>query len=408
MQNEVQAGRCGGFPKLDSSLLSPAPAPSYEQRQAGGRLHSHKHPRYSNSVRTSSPSGGNNQGNSVKLQQWIEFKLAAKERRTGRPPIALIVDSPWLPGFLGINHLDYFLDPELWFSSNLRVIEQFPEITFIPSWWIEYGMAIEPSAFGCKVCFYPDHTPDVVPCLKSIEDAEGLLPANPSTDGLMPLALRRYTTQKQRIFDADCTIPFATARGPLCLASFLRGITPLMLDLTENAAAVHRLLDVLTESVIRWLRAQCETIGDCIQGVFVLDDVPGLLSRRLYLEFAHPYMKRVFDAFPKEWVKVYHNDANIKPFAADLPGLGIDVLNWSHKFPVQDAFPATGGHLCLMGNVAPLDLGVHGSSAEVKAAACAVIDAAAGCPLILSLGGGTSPGMPLANVRALIEAVRDV
>jgi len=30
--------------------------------------------------------------------------------------MAMIVDSPWIPGHLGIKHMDYFLDPELWFQ----------------------------------------------------------------------------------------------------------------------------------------------------------------------------------------------------------------------------------------------------------------------------------------------------
>jgi uroporphyrinogen-III decarboxylase len=343
----------------------------------------------------------------MRPEQWRLFRDAAKGRHTGSPPLAMIVDSPWMPGFLGLDTLDFFVDPDLWFKANLRIHEEFPEIIFIPSWWIEYGMAIEPSAFGCKLTFWHDRPPDVSPCLRTIEDAASLVPADPHRDGLMPLALRRYATQKQRIFDAGYTLPFVTARGPLCLASFLRGITPLMLDLTEQPAAVLRLLDVLTETVIAWLRAQHEAIGDSVEGVFVLDDVPGMLSPRLYREFAQPFIKRVFDAFPAGWVKLYHNDANVRPFAADLPNLGIDALNWSHKYPVADLLKATGGKIRPMGNVAPLELGVNGTPDEVLAAARSVIAGAAGQPIILSVGGGTCPGMPLANLRALIQSAAE-
>jgi uroporphyrinogen decarboxylase len=180
-----------------------------------------------------------------------------------------------------------------------------------------------------------------------------------------------------------------------------------MLDLSEHSEAVHAMLDVLTATVIRWLEAQCETIGDCVEGILILDDVPGMLSRRFYREFARPYMKRVFDGFPKEWVKIYHNDANIKPFAQDLPELGIDVLNWSHRFPIPDALRATEGRLCLMGNVAPLDLGVKGSAEEVKDAALNALAQAVGHPFVLSVGGGASPGMPHENVRALEQAAKE-
>ena len=66
-------------------------------------------------------------------------------------PMAMIIDSPWIPGYLGIQHLDYYLDPELWFQSNLKIMQEFPDIIFVPSWWMEYGMAAEPSVLGAKI-----------------------------------------------------------------------------------------------------------------------------------------------------------------------------------------------------------------------------------------------------------------
>ena len=48
-------------------------------------------------------------------EQWDTFKRAARREKMDKIPMALIVDSPWIPGYLGIKHLDYFLDPELWF-----------------------------------------------------------------------------------------------------------------------------------------------------------------------------------------------------------------------------------------------------------------------------------------------------
>jgi uroporphyrinogen decarboxylase len=265
-------------------------------------------------------------------------------------------------------------------------------------------MAIEPSALGARICFWPDRTPDIVPTLHRIEDAGRLAPVNPWSDGLMALALRRYQTGKQRIFEAGYTIPFATARGPLTVASFLRGLTAFMLDLTEQPEAAHALLNLTTNAIVAWLKAQQEAIGDCVEGIFVLDDIPGMLSRRLYLEFAHPYLKRICDAFPGDWVKLYHNDANIKPFVEDLTAVGFDALNWSHKFSVADIRQRTAGKLCLMGNVPPLEVGVKGTPGQVREAALQALSASGNQNFILSLGGGVSPGMPESNIRALVDA----
>ena len=69
--------------------------------------------------------------------QWETFKKASRMEKLDKVPMALIIDSPWIPGYLGIKHLDYFLDPELWFQSNLKIAKEFPDIIFVPSWWMD-------------------------------------------------------------------------------------------------------------------------------------------------------------------------------------------------------------------------------------------------------------------------------
>ncbi len=343
----------------------------------------------------------------MRPEQWQDFKFVAKGGLLPHAPVALIVDSPWIPGFAGVNHLDYYLDPETWFRANLQVAREFPEVIPVPSWWIEYGMAIEPSALGNRLHFRPDQPPGQSPVLARLEDIERLAPVNPETDGLMAFALQLYRRHKRRIQDSGFTIPLATARGPLCLASYLRGITELMMDLVEDPERVHRLLSFTTETVIRWLQAQAEAIGDTVEGIFLLDDIPGMLSRKSYLEFAHPYLQRICAAFPAGWVKIYHNDANIRPFLADLGGAGFDVLNWTHNVDVLQAREKLGDKICLMGNVPPLDTAVRGTPGEVRAAAREVLSKSGGRGLILSVGGGVSPGMPPENIQAMVEVARE-
>ena len=64
-----------------------------------------------------------------------------------------------------------------------------------------------------------------------------------------------------------------------------------------------------------------------------------------------------------------------------------------------------GDRMCLMGNVNPLEIAVRGTPDEVKAATFDVLDGANGEGIILSVGGGVSPGMPRENIRAMLEAL---
>jgi len=53
---------------------------------------------------------------------WERFKQAAHLGQPDQVPVALIVDSPWLPGYAGIDTRDYFLFPDTGprFNDNWR------------------------------------------------------------------------------------------------------------------------------------------------------------------------------------------------------------------------------------------------------------------------------------------------
>lgn len=338
--------------------------------------------------------------------QWKVFRSAAKLEPAAGVPAAVLMDSAWLPGYLGISHMDYYLEPEVWFQSNLKVMNEFRDLLVFPSWWPEYGMCNEASALGSRVMFWPDKTPDPLPALMRLEDLVALKPVCPKKDGLMAFALHRYRKMKQRVFDAGYIIPMVASRGPFVTAASLRGVNEFMLDFADHPADTHRLLDRITSAIISWLEAQAEAAGEYVDGILVLDDIIGFVSEALYLEFAHPYLARICAAFPGKWVKVFHNDANVRPFLKHLPDTGFDALNWTHKIDAGEARQATGARMCLIGNVAPLGIAAQGTPGQVVESARRVLSATQGQGMILSLGGGLSPGTPRQNLDALTGAAR--
>ena len=42
----------------------------------------------------------------MRPEQCDTFKRAARLEKLDKIPMALIVDSPWIPGYLGIKHMD--------------------------------------------------------------------------------------------------------------------------------------------------------------------------------------------------------------------------------------------------------------------------------------------------------------
>jgi uroporphyrinogen-III decarboxylase len=344
----------------------------------------------------------------MRPDQWQAFKAAAKRQSPGGPiPLALIVDCPWIPPYCGISHWDYFFDVDAWFRANARVIEDFPDVIWFPSWWSEAGMGAEPSALGPRVRFHRNRVPDVEHLPFPMDRLEELTAPDPHTDGFMAQCLYRYEKLKPRIFDAGYTLPMVAARGPLTIASFFRGVTELMTDIVDEPERTLKLLDFTTNLGVGWLKAQAEAIGPSVEGILVLDDLAGFIGRKHYQEFAAPFLKRYCDAFPAHWVKVFHNDASVAACVDLIPDAGFDVLNWGLETSMATACQKLGGRMALMGNVPPLGVGARGTPEQVYAAAIKSMEEAAGHPQILSFAGVTTMGVTPENVRAMARAARD-
>ncbi|MBN2469157.1 MAG: uroporphyrinogen decarboxylase, partial [Anaerolineae bacterium] len=185
--------------------------------------------------------------------QWERFKLAAQLGTPDQVPVALIVDSPWLPGYAGIDTRDYFLFPEKWLEINRGLLARFPDAVWIPGFWVEYGMTAEPSAFGVKMHFHPDRPPSVEPVVEDLAFwADRIRPADPHDDGLMPLILRTTRVMEERLRAEGLGIRMVCARGPMVNASWLMGVSPLMMGVAMDPDAVTKVLDALTTTIIRW------------------------------------------------------------------------------------------------------------------------------------------------------------
>ena len=82
-------------------------------------------------------------------------------------------------------------------------------------------------------------------------------------------------------------------------------------------------------------------------------------------------------------------------------------MNWGKQKDIREVKQRVGDRMCLMGNVNPLEIAVRGTPAEVRAATLDVLEGAEGEGIILSVGGGMSPGMPRQNIMAMLEALQE-
>jgi uroporphyrinogen-III decarboxylase len=335
--------------------------------------------------------------------QW-ETLLAVIRGETLHPlPTGFIIDSPWLPNWAGHTILDYFTDERLFLEDNLKAIAAFPRAIFLPGFWSEYGMCTEPSAFGSVSVWEPDEFPFAKKVLRSPADVDQLEKPDCRKEGLLPFVIKRLQHLQPEIERAGHQIRFAVARGPLNIATFLMGTTEFLTALKTDPERMHRLLQIVTDYLVDWIAWQRECFPS-IDGILLLDDIVGFVSRRDCETFALPYLKRAFDTDVS--VKFFHNDAPCKACAPLLPDAGINLLNFGVQHTLGDMRAWTGGKITLLGNLPPRDVLAAGTPADVergvKEMLAPIEDRSR---LVASCGGGMPPGVKSENIEAFVATV---
>ena len=303
--------------------------------------------------------------------------------------------------------MDYFADGRLWFEANVKAVERFANIMFLPGFWAEYGMCTEPSAFGGK-CIFPENAfPTVAKLITDSSQIDYVKKPNPRTDGLCPFVIKRLKQFQKEIESKGHVIKFAVSRGPLNVASFLMGTTEFLLACKTEAEKGHKLLCTITDFIVDWVQVQAEEFGS-IEGVLILDDIVGFLGENDFKELAMPYLKRIFGAVDAK-VRFFHNDAEGLVCTPLLPETGVNLFNFSFKHSINELKKLSGNKLTMLGNIAPRDVLANGTVEEVAENVKGLIDSLEDkSRVILSCGGGMPPGVPTGNIEAFYSAVKGI
>ena len=338
-------------------------------------------------------------------RQWNELLAVVGGKATARPPIGFIIDCPWLPNWFGIQILDYFTNEDLWFQANKKAIELFPEVTFLPGFWSEFGMCTEPSAFGAKSIFHANEFPFAEKVITDIVQIDNLPEPNPATDGLLPFMLNRLKSARPRIEDLGHRIRFSVSRGPLNVATFLMGTTEFLVALKTDPNKAHKLLRIITDFLKKWHQLQRDIFPD-IQGIFMLDDIVGFVGEKDFVEFGLPYFKELYGVdLP---VKFFHNDAECAKSIKFYPEMGVNLYNPGIFDTLQQLREMSGHRLTILGNIPPRDVLARGTPGDVRQAVRQLLSATPDkSRLILSCAGGMPPGVTTENLRAFIEAASE-
>ncbi|MBN2535583.1 MAG: hypothetical protein JXB88_22080 [Spirochaetales bacterium] len=335
--------------------------------------------------------------------QWDNLIKIVNGTRLDPLPAGFIIDCPWLPNWFGINILDYFTNDDLWFSANLKATEIFPGVMFFPGFWSEYGMCSEPSAFGAKCSFPENQFPHADKCIHSLKDIDRIRKPKAGVDGLSPFLLNRLKLNRKRMEESGHKIRFSVSRGHLNVASYLMGTTELMTGLLTDHGQIHKLLRIITDYLIEWHDVQQKTFPS-IDGILILDDLVGFIGEEEFKQFGLPYLKELYDRDVS--IKLFHNDADCRSSVKYLPEIGINIFNMAFNTSLNELKELTGNKVTMLGNIPPRDVLARGTPADITKAVRDMI-AALEDPsrIIVSCGGGMSPGVTTENINAFIQGI---
>ena len=173
----------------------------------------------------------------------------------------------------------------------------------------------------------------------------------------------------------------------------------------DEPAALHRLLEVVTEAVIAYLSAQREAGAQALQ---IFDTWGGMLAPHLYREFSLRYLQRIAQSLPRgdgagKTPLILFGKGNA-PYLEELAASGAEGLGVDWTVSLEEARRRTGDRIALQGNLDPATL--YASPDAIRAEVQRTMDSYGPGPgHIFNLGHGMSPDMDPGHVKVLVDAV---
>ena len=170
--------------------------------------------------------------------------------------------------------------------------------------------------------------------------------------------------------------------------------------LYQNPELAHQLLEMITKTTIKYLKAQIEAGANLIQ---VFDSWAGILPPYQYREFSMKYIKRICEAITEAPVTVFAKGAYFA--MEDIKDLPCEVVGLDWNMDIATVSKQMNGAKVLQGNLDPAAL--YAEDDVLVAQTKKMLDQFKGDKHIANLGHGVYPDISPEKVKLFIQAVKD-
>ncbi|MGI6031281.1 MAG: uroporphyrinogen decarboxylase family protein [Eubacteriales bacterium] len=260
------------------------------------------------------------------------------------------IGRPLYANALGFKTMDYFTDPEVSVTAQLRwklvVFHLLRDDTpFDLDIGIDYASALEPNMLGVEMIEGEGKEPSYGhPIIHEYDDLKKIPMPDFYKSGKMPHVHRMYEAFQEILGEPFRVFMPGWARGPWSIANMLRGFTECFMDSYDNPEFLHDLMQFAVDARISFEKQRCKFLGidptdhsytwkycvyrinhssDCFE-----DEVDGaLFGVPFYREFVLPYEKQLSQFY--NGLDYYHSCGTMTPFLDDI-GKELNVIGMQH------------------------------------------------------------------------------
>lgn len=328
---------------------------------------------------------------------------ALRGEKTERTPVWMMRQAGrYLPDYIKLRKQYSFFErcqtPELAAEITIQPVDQIGVDAAI----IFSDILVVPQAMGMEVQLVESKGPWLPEPIRTAGDLERIL--IPDVEERLAYVFDAIRLTKSYLNGSVPLIGFAGAPWTL-LCYMVQGQGSKNFDGAKTFCytqprAAHRLLEMITETTIAYLKGQARAGADVVQ---IFDSWGGLLSPEDFGNLSLPYIRRIVAGLKDDAPTIIFAKgawyALPEMAATGASGLGID---WCIR--PQMARQLAGDKIALQGNFDPAKLlaPIPVIEKEVRA----MLDAFRGYPHIANLGHGILPEVPVDHAKAFVEAVK--
>lgn len=329
---------------------------------------------------------------------------ALRQEKVERPPVWMMRQAGrYLPAYMKLKEKYSFFErvqtPELATEITIQPVEQVGVDAAI----IFSDILVVPQAMGLEVQMIEGKGPFLPDPIKQYTDIGRL--HIPDVHEQLGYVLEALSLTRETLAGRVPLIGFAGAPWTL-LCYMVQGKGSKTFDEAKafcftQPETAHRLLQMITDTTIAYLKAQSKAGADVVQ---LFDSWGGLLSPADFEEFSLQYIRQIITALKDDTLTILF--AKGAWFALDkMSATGANALGIDWCVDAAMARTLAGNDITLQGNFDPARL--LSPVAEIKRSVKKMIKAFGRDRYIANLGHGILPNVPVDHARAFVDAVKE-